>query len=143
MEDFILCVLYDNESARKFKTATKPGSVAELRKKVIDFLELKDDEYCTEIYFHDPEIGGELVELVDINELMSKGKIRLLKKISPEAVQEQDEPDNSLPVSSTTSNLRVDHWPSPFIIPEFDCQVEETLKAANEKGEVLYPYGED
>ncbi|XP_051996463.1 uncharacterized protein LOC127653711 isoform X2 [Xyrauchen texanus] len=141
----LLRVIVTPECIKKLTLPNVPSSVDELKEILCDKLKI-DQNFV--IQYEDPDFGGQLCNLSNIEELPSD-KVTLkivweLFKTASEAEPPrnkstgsdidftQDTTSISSNLSSPSSTVREERWPHVFLIPHFSYDVEFRLRKANE-----------
>jgi len=141
----LLRVIVNPECIKKLTLPKVPSSVDELKEILCDKLKI-DQNFV--IQYEDPDFGGQLCNLSNIEELPSeKVTLKIIWEMFKTAVEESprnertgSETDFTLDTASVSSNLsspssstvREERWPRVFLIPNFSYDVEFRLRKANE-----------
>ena len=126
-QKFVLRVYIFTDVAVKVTLSERPESVEELINIMREKLKPRlDCEFS--LQYEDPDFGGQLTCLVDIQELPEKGTLRVVRS----------ESDNSSCASSDTDILphvpvsgHHKTWPDVFPVPTFAYDVEHVLEEGN------------
>uniref|UniRef100_A0A673JYL1 PB1 domain-containing protein n=1 Tax=Sinocyclocheilus rhinocerous TaxID=307959 RepID=A0A673JYL1_9TELE len=122
----LLRVIITPECIKQLTLPKVPSSVDELKEILCDKLKI-DQNFV--IQYEDPDFGGQLCNLSNIEELPSD-KVTL--KIIWEMFKTASEFISSSLSSASSSTVREERWPRVFLIPNFSYDVEFRLRKANE-----------
>lgn len=121
---FLLRVFVATDVAMKLTLTERPQSVEELKSIMQERFRPRLDGNFT-LQYEDPDFGGQLCLLVDIQELPEKGTLKVMRC----------ESDASSTASSDTDILphvpltqRQKNWPDRFPLPTFSFEVENVLQ---------------
>ncbi|MGH0186502.1 UNVERIFIED_CONTAM: hypothetical protein FKN15_033549 [Acipenser sinensis] len=113
-----LCIIVEADNIRKITLDTRPESVDDLKSILKDKLKLDVD---FSLQYEDPDFDGELISLVDIDELPQKATLKLfMAEVETSSISATD----TELLSDVSSPERLSRWPPGiFPVPTFAYEV--------------------
>ena len=124
---FVLRVYVATDVAMKLTLTERPTSVEELMDVMKEKFRPRLDGDFT-LQYEDPDFGGQLTVLADIQELPEKGTLRILRSES-DATSTGSSDTDILPHVPLTQRQK--NWPDCFPLPTFSYEVQHVLEEGN------------